>query len=139
MAKRFLVLCSMVVVLGCGVREDIEGETTAPAQKVAAFRALVRKYESALHGDVSINELRKHQEDVEVTQKQFIAMPFDFKNHPTEAIQIVELYLSEIEGNYDGQLKADLFSHIEPMWQAYHDDVKLPRRLLEKWQNEVNR
>lgn len=106
-------------------------------QKEAAFRTLVHLYESRPQGDASIKEEKAHLEAVKKAQEEFIAIPFDIKSHRAEAKRIVELYFDKLYDVYSGALVEKLHDHIEPMWHELGDDVKMPKRLRDKWEREL--
>jgi len=115
--------CVAVVVWGLLCTPLGEGK------KLTAFRALVAEYQREPHGNVSLRELAEHRHRVEELQTTFIQIPFNFKENPRDAKRIAELYLDAIEGNYNGEVAFKLRSHIEPIWDAYRDDVKIPERI----------
>jgi len=108
-------------------------------KKLAALRALIKAYQTYPKGDVSPNEMRKFMESLEKQQEQFISIPFDPQYNRQEAKEIAELYLDSVYGLYNGQHVSDLHDHIEPIWQAVYDDVRLPKRLRRQWEDELSR
>ncbi len=129
----------IVVLLGYFLVLCVWGPLHREGKKFTAFRALVKTYQSMPSGDLSMNELRKYREKIEKQQEEFFAIPFDSKKSPSEAKKIAELYLDDIYDIYTGQLASDLHDHIEPIWKAVEDDVRLPRRLRQKWEADFQR
>ena len=96
----FLTAC----MLGCGKDMTSVDRSVPSGPKLAAFRKVVAAYRDTPGDFAAPGERERFAKRLKEVQDAFDRVPFDAAKQRNEAVAIVRLYESEIQGRYSGEL-----------------------------------
>ena len=108
--KKFLILLlGLGLFVGCGQTLTKEEFTTG---KFSAFKKVVNKYKHFPDRLASGKEREQFNKELSTLQDEFSNIPFEPTQNRDEAKRIVNLFQSELEGRYSGQLYNELEAEV---------------------------